>query len=215
MAVLEDPNIANQVARVEDTDALRVATVPRGPGYSLSATSGVIAAALAANSIVFGMRLDPGAPFSAFINRLVLQWTTIVAFTAPVTPGRRLTITRGSGAALSGGTLVVPFNKNSNEAVSEVANATGGDARIATTAALTATGITVEDRDFRTIGLAHMGAAGAMYERGFEQDSPNMAPFVLTPGQLLLIRTPQAMDAGGTWQLSVNVDWVEAPLLTA
>ena len=32
----------------------------------------------------------------------------------------------------------------------------------------------------------------------------------LDPGQALLIRNPQAMDAAGTFQLAVAVDWYEA-----
>jgi hypothetical protein len=38
-------------------------------------------------------------------------------------------------------------------------------------------------------------------------------PIQLDPGQALLIRNPQAMDAAGTFQLAVAVDWYEAPAM--
>lgn len=215
MAVLQDPNIANQIARVEDTDALRVSIVPRGEGYGIAAITGSMAAAIAANALVFAMRLDPAATRPIFIDRIRLQWTTLVAFTTPITAGRRIEIVRGSGNAASGGVATIPANKNSVEAPSEVSLAQGGDSRISTTAALTVTGITLEAPALRVVPLVHLGNAGAYMESIMEFNPSDNAPLVLQPGQLMGIRVGQAMDAAGTWQLGVNVDWTEAPALTA
>ena len=217
MAVLQDPTNATYLANVEPgVGGLRVSPVPRGYGFTVAATTGTIAAALDANSSVFAMRLDPGTTKRAFIERIRLEFTTIVAFTTPVTAGRRLALFRGSGAAASGGTAIAaPVPKSSSASgVSEFGTAVGGDVRIASTGALTVTGITFETNPIDEFSLVHVGAAGAYREAIYEYGSSVCQPIQLDPGQLLAIRNPVAMDAAGTWQLAVNIDWFEAPLLT-
>ena len=181
----------------------------RGTGFSISGTTGTIAAALASNSTIFAMRLDPSTTKKAFIERIRIQYTTIVVYTTPITAGRRLAIFRGSGAAASGMTALAPAKKLPSSVDSEVSTALGGDARISTTGALTVTGITFETDPIRTMSLSHVGAAGAFYDRVFEFGNGEAAPIQLEPGQLLAIRNPQAMDAAGTWQAMVDVDWYE------
>lgn len=205
----------NTVAEVEANDKrqLRVAMCNRGTAYGISSVTGTMAAALGANSSVFVMRLDPGSANRAFIERVRFQFTTIVAFTTPVTAGRRLGLFRGSGAAASGGTAIaVAIAKHSVSATSEFNAANGGDMRISTTAALTVTGITYEAEPLRLVTLTHVGAAGGHYEGIWEFHATENAPIVLEPGQLLALRNPVAMDAAGTWTLNVNVDWHEAPV---
>jgi hypothetical protein len=181
----------------------------RGTGFSISGATGTIAAALAQNSTIFAMRLDPATTKRAYIERIRIQYTTIVAYTTAVTAGRRLAIFRGSGAAASGATALVPAKKLASSVDSEFTVALGGDARISTTGALTVTGITYEADPFRTMSLSHVGAAGAFYDRVFEFGNGEAAPIQLEPGQLLAIRNPVAMDAAGTWQAMVDVDWYE------
>jgi hypothetical protein len=192
--------------------ALRTTLVSRGVGFCVSTTTGTIGAALAANSPVFGMRLDPSATVRAFIERVRLQFTTIVAFTTPVTAGRRLALFRGSGAATAGGTGIATAQRKHTAfgSTSEFDTANGGDLRIATTAALTVVGITFETEPLRMMTLTHVGAAGGHYECIWEFHASENNPVVLEPGQLLAIRNPAAMDAAGTWTLAVNVDWHEA-----
>ena len=193
----------------------RVTIVGRGASHAVASVTGTIAAALAANSAVFAMRLDPaaGASYKAYITRIRLQWTTIVAFTTAITAGRRLSIYRGSGAAASGGTaLAGAAKKDTADGVSKFDSA-GGDMRIATTGALTVTGITFETRELRTMGLTHVGAAGAFLEQIWEFGPTDASgEIVLNQGELLAIRNPAAMDAAGTWQLAVNVDWHEGTI---
>lgn len=190
---------------------LRVRAVPGTRNcYALSSISGTIGAALAANSSVFAMRVDPGSSKNAWIRRLRISYTTIVAYTTPVTAGRRLAVYRGSNAAASGGTGIsttIP-GLDSTAANSEVQTSEGGDARISTTGALTVTGITFEAQELLTMPLVHVGAAGAFTEQIWEWDDFEHPP-VLRAGQLLAIRNPAAMDAAGTWQLAVTVDWCE------
>lgn len=198
-------------SRVDLVKGLRTTTVPRGNAYAVTNVTGTIGAALAANSAVFAMRLDPGSGVLAFVERIRLQYTTIVAYTTPITAGRRLGLYRGSGAAASGGTAIATVHKkDSTSAGSECEAAQGGDIRISTTGALTVTGITWEADPIRTILLVHVGAAGGYYEAVMEFHASECAPIILQPGQLLGVRNPQAMDAAGTWQLDLSIDWHEA-----
>ena len=211
MAIFEGGASGALVDVEADKKASRLVIAPRGEAYSVSSVTGTIAAALAANSSVFAMRLDPGSPLLAFIERIRLQYTTIVAYTTPVTANRRLAIYRGSGAAASGGTaLATAAQKDSTSSPSECNSAQGGDIRISTTGALTVTGITYETQEFATMPLVHVGAAGAYSEVIFEFATTESSPIILQPGQLLAVRNPVAMDAAGTWQLAVRVDWHEA-----
>lgn len=191
----------------------RVSIVARGASYAVANITGTIAAALGANSSVFAMRLDPaaGASYKAYIERIRLQFTTIAAFTVPVTAGRRLALFRGAGAAASGGTAIAAAaKKDTADGNSQFNSGEGGDMRIATTAALTVTGITFETQELRAMTLVHVGAAGNFMEQVWEFNATDSGgPIALNQGELLAIRNPAAMDAAGTWQLGVNVDWVE------
>lgn len=210
--VIQSPTNLTNVTEVTTNKSALVSLQQRGKGYSISAVTGTIGAALAANSSIFAMRYDAGAgDLRAYIERIRIQFTTIVAFTVPVTAGRRLAIFRGSGANTAGGTsLPTMVKKNSAlNPLSEFDVAQGGDVRISTTGALTVTGITFETDPIATMSLVHVGGAGSFYECIFELNANESAPLVLQPGQLMAIRSPQAMDAGGTWQASIRVDWYE------
>lgn len=206
--------VANQQF-IESTSAARVVQSHRGNGFAVAATTGTVGAALAANSCVFAMRLDPSSALNAFIYRVRVTFTTVVAFTVPITAGRRLEIYRGSGATPSGGTaiaLAVP--KRASNSNSEFNSSLGGDIRVATTAGLTMTGVVFTGADvspLRVMSLAHVGAAGQFAEVIFEfADGETGQALQLEPGQLLCVRNPVAMDAAGTWQAAVQVDWTEA-----
>lgn len=210
MAIFKGGNKANSEVVVEE-GAARTMIVPRGSGYAASATTGTIAAALAVNSAVFSMRLDPGSTVRAFIERIRLQWTCIAAFTTPVTVGRRLELYRGSGAAHTGGSAITAAHKKSpTSGGSEFDTALGGDMRVASTSALGASGITFEAPAIRSLSLVHVGNAGNFIERLWEFHATEAAPIQLEPGQLIAIRNPVVMDAAGTWTLGVDVDWHEA-----
>lgn len=184
---------------------------PTGSNYAIAAKTGTIAAAAAAGAAVFAMRLDPGSTKKAWIESMRLRWTTIVAFTTPITATRSIVITRGSGAATSGGTSIpTATKKDSTYGISEFDVASGGDIRIATTGALTVTGITWETVNLGEATLIQAGAAGAFYEVVYEFSVRNHE-VELNPGEVLGIRVgPSAMDAAGTWVLGVEVNWRES-----
>lgn len=215
MARIEDGAAGSGVLTVEPgTNAARVSLVPRGYGFAVAATTGTIAAALGANSTLFAMRLSPTSPRRAFIDSLRLEFTCIVAYTTPVTVGRRLALYTGTIAANpTGGTAIaVPQAKHGTANTSNFAAAQGGDIRIASTGSLTAAATL--GQQFRELSLVHVGAAGAFREAVWEFASgAESQPPQLEPGGIIVIRNPVAMDAAGTWQLSVAVDWHEAPAM--
>lgn len=204
--------LAAQVAVEQITKAQRVCLAPRGFPYSASGVTGTVAAALASGAAVFTMRNDASSAKLVFIERIRLQYTTLVAYTTPITVGRRLHLVRStvSSANPSGGTAIVPVPKDSTHTDSECSTAGGGDTRIATTAALTVTGTTWDTAVLRTVMLTHVGAAGNFAEFLLEFHSSESAPIILQPGQAIGLIAGQAFDAAGTWNLAVNVDFHEA-----
>lgn len=190
----------------------------RGNAFSVSNVTGTIAAALAANSSIFSMRLDPSAGnIKAYIERVRITFTCLVAYTVPLTAGRRLALYRGSnpGVTMSGGTPIATVAKKHSVSVdSEFETAQGGLINIATTGALTVGGAIFEANEFATMSFVHVGNAGNFLESIFEFNVSESAPIVLEPGQILAIRNPVAMDAAGTWQVSVRVDWYEESSVT-
>lgn len=196
-----------------ETSAGRSYQIARPHGYGVGFNTGVLAAALAANASVFIMRMDSGSVVNAYIERLRLQWTTIAAFTTPVTAGRRLALFKGSSSAnSSGGTTVTTSGvqkKHSDSPNSECDPVNGGIIHWSTTAALTVTGLTFNAEPIALASLAHLGAAGAYGEFLFEFAASENHPVVLKPGEFLAVRSPVAMDAGGTWQLAGSAHWHE------
>lgn len=202
----------NQAVEV-GAKAARVALVPRSlRNYGVSGTTGIMAAVLAANSAIFAMRMNASADRRAFVERVRIQYTTLTAFTTPVTAGRRIGLYRGSGVNNpSTGTQLAALKKSTSLAPASWAeNAGGGDIRVATTAAITVTGATYEAVPFAEASLVHVGASGGFAEYIFDFEH---APIILGPGQIFAVRNPVAMDAAGTFQLVVRVDWHEAFLL--
>lgn len=213
MAIIADGRaLATQQAVEQITKSGRVSLAPRGFPYSASGITGTMAAALGSGGAMFTMRNDASSSKLVFIERIRLQFTTLVAFTTPITVGRRLHLVRSttSSANPSGGTAITPVPKDSNHTDSECSIAGGGDTRIATTAALTVTGTTWDTAVLRTVSLVHVGNAGNHHEALLEFHSSESAPIILQPGQAIGIIAGQAFDAAGTWSMATNVDFHEA-----
>lgn len=210
-AVLRDTT--GNAVYVNNGNALVVCDVPpRADAYVVAAKTGIIAAAAAAGACMFAARISPAAgTMKAYIDTIRLRYTTVTAYTTPVTATRSLVITRGAGAAASGGTAIATVNpKETSYAASKFDAASGGDVRISTTGALTVTGITWETVNIGECTLTHVGAAGGNYETVYEY-SVRSHPIELLAGQLVGIRVgPSAMDAAGTWVLGVELSWHEA-----
>jgi len=189
-----------------------------GQAWSLTGTTGTMAAALAANSIVFAMKASatdatrpnfpPRGPLE--IEGLYLCFTAIVAATTPIAAGRKLQIFRGTNdaagkTALTGGTdlSTSPRPKRNADQGSDSGIA---DARIATTAGLTAGAFTRDTAALATFDLTGLGAAGSRAEFTL-YELVNGGPLYLDQGEILVISNPAQIDAVLTWQLTVNVDY--------
>lgn len=176
-------------------------------------------AGMAANGVVFGLKIAQSSEvtFRGFIERIRLQFTCIAAFTTPVTAGRALVIGgRQTGNTFTGGTQLDPCPKG-RETIDSVFSAFGhdfpGQAMIANTTALGGVTPLLTHR-LATMSLAHAGAAGAVVDQTFDFTGERTAPIDMVGSNtlgLMTIYAPQAMDAGGTWQLVVEVDTNELP----
>lgn len=173
-------------------------------GVSFSGVTGTMAAALAADGAVCALRYPATA-----VKRWALQWihlhyVCIGAFAAPVTAGRRLALKRGSGGDPSGGTALDVVRNDSGLGST---NETAPTGQIATTGALTMTGVTLESAVRARLLIAHAGASGNDYDELWSFDDP----LILRPGQLAAIVAGATFDAAGTWQLAVKGGGVELP----
>lgn len=193
-------------------------------GQAGAASTGTIAAGLAADGVVWTLRypesvasvLMPGAGAAnakkLYVGRIEVIVTTIVAFTTPVTAGRHLKLVRGTGPAgtadPSGGAAWTPARKRSDLDANVEALAVG---RVATTAALTTTGFTFETAALARVPLAGAGASGAVASFTGTFDGRQAGPIVLLPGQVLALAAGALFDAAGTWEAFVNVDFAEVP----
>lgn len=184
--------------------------------YQITAITGTIAAALGANSVLFAMRnsATSNAAQMLHIQRIRLNFTTITAFTTPVTAARRLEVIKAlasSSGPYSGGTAIASAVKKVTASLaSQADSANGGDIRIASTGALTAP--TTANFDAYPLGvmpLTHLGSAGANGEKVIDLIGVNDQPWEVAAGEMLVVRNPVAMDAGGTWQLEVEVDFYQ------
>jgi hypothetical protein len=179
-----------------------------GHGFSISGLTGVMAAALASGSPIFAARYSPSVSALAAITRIRCQFTTLTAFTTPVTAGRGIKINRGSAAATTGGTALVPVTFDSGAPASGFTTGAGGDCRIATTASLGGAPTWEADAIWSRF-LSHVGAAGGQDDQWLYYEPPATNPIILRPGQLLGIRAAALFDAAGTFQLAVNIDGYE------
>ena len=203
---------SGNVAEVNSENALiTVPLPPSGSYYTHAVKTGTIGATAAANAAVYIARLNPGYAGKAYIDVVKLRFTCIVAFTTPVTQTRSITITRGAGAAATGGTAIASATKKDTAyGASNMDSALGGDSRVSTTGALTVTGITFETTYQAELTLAHVGTAGAYYEATYEFNTASH-PIELNPGELIAVRVGAGgMDAAGTWALGVEMQWRES-----
>lgn len=173
---------------------------PHGPvrGQTFSGITGTVAAALASAGVVFGVQYPAAATKRFALEWLHLHYVTLVAYTTPVTAGRRLHLKRGSGGAYTTGTdLDIVRNQSDVAAASETALV----GQVATTGALTTTGVTFETPVRYRFVLVQAGNAGNDYD---EIWAPADGPLILNPGQSAALLAGQVFDAVGTWQASIK-----------
>lgn len=187
---------------------------PSGQAWSLSGSTGTMAAALAANSIVFAMQSianDPAKPdyvrrAPIKIEAMRMTFTAIVASATPVSATRALRLFKGLDNAQT-----LPATGTSLDAITKRTLDSGVDsgltgAVIATTAALSVTGFTRGSVPLATFDLTAGGAVGGRIEYVFFERF-NGSALYLDPGEILCVSNPAAFDALLTWKLTVDVDF--------
>lgn len=186
--------------------------IPNALGsYSVGVTSGIIPAALSANSEIFQWRWVPVATGKlCYIQRVRISASvTTTMFIAGVPVEIDLVKSTAWTAVGTGGTALTFAALTKRRTSMQNSSVVANDVRIATTAALGAGTKTLE-----TLALSNIVAAGPI-----TGDSANiftltpildayMDPLVLATGEGFSIRSI-AVPATGTWRISVIVDWTE------
>jgi hypothetical protein len=211
------------VADVDGTTfrALRVTGRPLNYGslgiYQAGASTGTMAAALAANSEIYQFRW-PDATNLAVLYMARISAGANVAATAAALCQFRLTAARSWTVAGSGGTRLTLTGNNCKLRTS-MATSLVNDAGISSTAALTAGTKTLDTTDFAntTMGIGTGAITVAVDLRFldvvylFDATSGMVMPYVMAQNEGFVIRTgANAFPATMTWAASVSVLWAEA-----
>jgi hypothetical protein len=199
--------------------ALRVTPRPTDHGalgsYQFGGLSGIIPAALAANSEIFQFRWSDATRF-AIINQITISaCVTTTFFAAGVPVQLDLVKATGWSAAGTGGTRITPaatLKKRTSMGSTLVA---ASDIAIITTAALGAGTKTLEGQALNALlapGPITASLNGQIIppKTIFYQADVNAGehPLLLAQNEGFVIRCV-AVPATGTWQAAVTVDWTE------
>lgn len=194
-------------------------TVGAGGAFRIGASSGTMAAALAANSEIFQFRYVTAASRLALVYKVSISAGLNVAASAAALIAFRLTAARAWTAAGTGGTRIV-LTGNNTKLRTSLSTSEVNDAGISTTAALTAGTKTLDTTDLsnlsRGIGTGAITVSPQLeivpQTNLFDADGEGQHPLVLANQEGFVIRTgANAFPAAMTWSFSVNVLWLEVP----
>jgi len=229
MAILQSGSTPANLAEVDATfKSLRQSNRPLDHGalghYRYASQTGTIAAALAANAVLFAFRWGDTA--LAAITFLKVRMQGNAAFTAAAANlGLAAVIGRSYTANHTGGTAATATGNNLKMRTSFPTSkiATNGDIRIATTAALGAGTITADTQAFANGGPGRPNvvnaAAATEYllstQPGSIDFSANVAngehPIILAQNEGIIVINRVVWPAAGTAEVSVEVAWTEVP----
>lgn len=192
--------------------------------FHVSGLSGVVAASLAADSVLFHFRNPHTNTAACRLKRLVAKWRTIAGYTASqeVSLGAYYVSAFGAtpadytGGTSLGGTIRI-FGPDTQSKPARATILAAGNVSICTTAGLSHAGTpTVASQPFAYDGANELAAAATVAKGGFNLDwmpsfeaSDNRKGLVLIPGTGFIIRNPIALGAGGTGRLFVEANWEE------
>lgn len=186
--------------------------------YSLSLTTGIIPAALTANSEIFQFRfVDPTVAGRLLLLRTIRVSASVstTMFAAGVPVQLEAKVARGWTAQGTGGTGIT-FGANDAKKRTNMGTTLlgAGDVRVATTAALGAGTKTLDGTAFASCaagGPITGSLAGTIipaFTRLWQRDTGDEYPFVLAHQEGFVVTVP-AVPATGTWTATVSVDWAE------
>ena len=209
------------VAEVDGTTfrALRTTGRPIDYGslgfYRVSAVSGTMAAALAANSEIFQFRW-PDATRFAVVTRVAISAGANLAATAAAITSLRLTAARSWSVAGSAGTRLT-MTGNNQKLRTSMGTSLVNDIGISTTGALTAGTKTLDAQDMGGVSFGiGTGAITTALNLNIipltellNIDASNDHPLVLAQNEGFVIRSGIIFPATMTWAFTVNVSWAE------
>lgn len=193
--------------------------------FHLSAHSGIVAASLAADAVLFALRNPHTNTAAIRLKRLVAKWRTVTGYTASqelALAAYQVSAFGDPAADYTGGTdLVTAVRVLGPDTASKPSQATilaSGNVRIATTAGLAHAGTpTIATHPFAYDGVNELAAAATVAKGGFDlvwgpsdEGSDNRKGLVFLPGAGFVIRNPIALGAGGTGRLFVELHFEES-----
>ncbi len=189
----------------------------KGNNYRVSAFTGTIGAALAANSEVFQFRFVSGTKTYALINHIQLNGAGVVAVSTAIGPiGWYVTPARAWTAAGSGGTRITNTGDNM-QLETAIATSQVSDIGIATTGALTAGTKTLDSASIGQHITGTLTGAATVQQFGqlagtedlFRAEDNGGMPLVLANQEGFVIRTTHAGPAALTYVVGFSVQWTE------
>lgn len=195
------------------------------PEFHVSGLSGIVAASLAADSVLFHFRNPHTNAAGVRLKRLVAKWRTVAGYTASqeVSLGAyEVSAFGGTPADYTGGTSLGAVSRiygpDTSSKPARVTSLAAGNISIATTAGLSHAGSpTIASQPFAYDGANELAAAATVAKGGFDlvwqpssEGSDHRKGLVLIPGRGFVIRNPIALGAGGTGRLFVECIWEES-----
>ncbi len=198
---------ATQMEVDSDWFSARMSAYPRelngGGIYSVRATTGVLAAALAVDAPVFGMREAAAPTRNAYLLRVQAAFSWVVAATAAQQFG--FYFERFSAANLAGGTAAnVPMRHDTTYPATELQ-----DIRVSTTAALTSAGVTFDGSKVPFMGWTNSAIGTGVNDMPVVFDHSEGGPIRLRAGEGLSVRNLIVWPAAGTGVLTMRWTWEE------
>lgn len=183
--------------------------------YSLGAYTGILPAALGANSEIFQFRFVSSTRMAS-IRRIRISAVVSTTFFAAGVPVQIAAIKSSAWtAAGTGGTAITIGTDNRRKSTMRNSDIAAGDIRIATTAALGAGTKTLETNNFAALAApgpitaslnGQIIAPGTVLWEAKSADGDH--PFLLANQEGFSIRSI-AVPITGTWTCGIDVDWVE------
>jgi hypothetical protein len=198
--------------------ALRVTGKPQDPGslgvYSIGLTTGVLPAALAANSEIMQFRFASASNLVVLRSVIVSAAVSTTAFVAGVPPTLELRIARSwTGQGTLGTGITFGTNDSKKRTSFPTTLMAAGDVRVATTAAL---GVGTKTLDGTALATLVGNTAGATVTTQvippgtylWQRNTHDEYPVVFAQNEGFVVRSVQ-VPGTGTWTASVQVEWAE------
>lgn len=192
--------------------------------FHVTGLTGIVAASLAADSVLFHFRNPHTNTAACRLKKLHAKWRTILGYTAAQEvslAAYEVSAFGGTPADYTGGTsLGGTIRVLGPDTASKPLRTTilaAGNVSIGTTAGLSHAGSpTILTQPFAYDGANELAAAATVAKGSFDlvwtpswEGSDNRKGLVLTPGRGFVIRNPIALGAGGTGRLFVECIWEE------